>query len=1012
MKKLLCGLSILCIVAYCAGYNHPEIKWRTVTTEHFAINYYDKTEPALYAAWKIAEETYSAIAPLFDYKLRNRIELSLADYDDYSNGWADYTSGSIMIWIPDIRFDFRGNNTWLRNVISHEITHILSLESKRRRQMIDIGVNLSLSSRFEELTIQDAFARITPWPNWYVEGIAQYGAEKMGHDCWDSRREMLLRTSVMSNSVLNIDEMGNFSHDARGNEMVYNQGYSFIKFLVNRFGLDTVTSIARAGTQNRIDFRYEFSTRTGRQVEALYGEWLDSLKNYYSVKSTSDLTSEKIISRGGLINALPMMSSDGNLIGYLSSGTDDGGQTDLLIIDKTSGKVIHKIRYAHTSWAFSRDSKKVYYVKSRDPDSNGSYLNDLFEFDLQSKKSTQLTKGLRVYNVAVSPVNGSVGIIEFSKGTFTPGILDLKTGHIKQIAKTVIGNPFIKMSWSPADSMRIALEQIVDGRSRISIYSLNDTGVVHLTKGAAREESPYWAHDGRIYFSADYDGVNNIYSVSDDGSDLKRYTNVMGGCFSPFAGLDTKIMYSGYGSSGFTIAQIDNNGQPYEVPQNDHCTFKALPTPKGKVTINANGYTPHYGRSLSELTIFGNILRNRGFVLKDEKVAFDTTMYSAGAAITRYKQDPLQKKNNSLGLAIGIEGLHDSKTDRKKNNFVPASVSSDNEFFSSNALMKMPEMKGEILSSKILKSNGFDTKLNQTFESQASNADSSDTNYPNVNIFLQPIFSLVNKESDISVQLQVAALTPVIPIPMVVQASVLGEYQLSKNATIGIGIEHIITISPWVYGQIPVVFNWSTLGTYNEDFNYNLNNASQVTVTAGAAFLPFQKIVQVSLDSADTSLYNVNSLYASAGLFHAFSFGKFTALQLALQGNYSLYDRDLWYTEFDDGSNMLLQTIAAARLAFPIVRNINTGNTYYFDNFYGAVGYTLFLDMNGVFLENPTANVIKDKNYSGNAAAGHLISASLELGHYKSNMFFKKFIIGVDYELLREKVYLKVASEF
>jgi Tol biopolymer transport system component len=1012
MKKLLCGLSILFIVAYCAGYNHPEIKWRTVTTEHFAINYYDKTEPALYAAWKIAEETYAAIAPLFDYKLRNRIELSIADYDDYSNGWADYTSGSIMIWVPDNRFEYRGNNTWLRNVISHEITHILSLESKRRSQMLDIGFDFKLSSKYEDLTIQDAVVRITPWPNWFAEGIAQLGAEKLGHDCWDSQREMLLRTAVMSNTVLNIDEMGNFSHDSHGNEMVYNQGYSFIKFLVNHLGLDTVTSIARAGTENRIDFRYEFSNRTGRQIEAFYGEWLDSLKNHYSIRSTSDLTSEKIISHGGLINALPMVSPDGKLMGYLSSGTDDGGQTDLLIIDNSSGRVIHKIRYAHTSWAFSADSKKVYYIKSRDPDSKGSYLNDLFEYDLESKKVSRLTKGLRVYNVAVSPVNGLVGVIEFSKGMFTPGILNMKTGDVKQIAKTVIGNPFIKMSWSPADSARIALEQIVDGRSQISIYSLNDTAVVHLTKGPAREESPYWAADGRIYFSADYDGVNNIYSVRDDGSDLNRYSNVMGGCFSPFVGSDKKIVYSGYGSSGFTIAQIDCNGQPYEVPQGDHCVFKALPTPKGKLTINANGYKPHYGRALSELAIFGGIWRNNGFVLKDEKVVYDTTVYNAGVSVSRFKQDPLQKKNRSLGLVIGIEGEYDSKTNGKKKSFAPAMLSSENNFLYKKALMKMPEVKGEILSSKILKNNDFDTKLHQTFESQAANADSSDTNAPNVNIFFQPMISLVNNESDVSLQLQVAAITPIIPIPVVIQASLLGEYQLSKNATIGFGIVPIVTIYPWVYGQIPLVFNWSTLGTYNEDFNYNFNNASQVTISAGADFIPFQKIEYVGLDSADTSLYNVNSFYASAGFFHAFSFGKYSALQLELQGNYSLYDRDVWFTDFDDGSNMLLQSLAGARMVFPIVRNINTGNTYYFDNFYGSVGYTLLLEMNGVFLENPSRDILKDNKYSRNASAGHLISATLELGHYKSNMFFKKFIVGVDYELLREKVYLKVASEF
>jgi Tol biopolymer transport system component len=1016
MKKLLCGLSILFTVAYCAGYNHPEIKWRTVTTEHFAINYYDKTEPALYASWKIAEETFAAIAPLFDYKLRNRIELSLADYDDYSNGWADYTSGAIMIWIPDAQMEFRANNTWLRNVISHEITHILSLESKRRSKMIDMVVDLNLQGPYETVTVQEVAAKITPWPNWFVEGIAQLGSERMGHDCWDTRREMLLRTAVMNNRQLSIDEMGVFSHDSRGNEQVYNQGYSFVKFLVNRCGLDTVTSILRSGASERIDFRTEFSNRTGRQVEAFYAEWLDSLRESYKVRFPSAPSAKTVLSHDALINAVPQVSLDKRYIGYLSSGRDDAGQTSLLIYDYATGKKVHEVRYAHTTWAFSKDSRKVYFVKSRDPDRHGSFLNDLFSFDLQTGQTTQLTKAGRIYNVAVSPINGAVGVVSFDKGVFLPGILDIGSGNIRNIAKTVIGDPIIRISWSPLDSSKFIAEKLVDGVSKLFVYSTVDTTVTGLTSNTAREESPYWANDGRIYFNADYDGVNNIYSINSDGTDLKRYTNTNTGCFSPVAVDNSTIIYSGYSASGFTIVKSESSGETYQIPSMDACTFKALPAPKGKVTINATPYRPHYGRSLSEFAIFGNIQRNDGFIMKDDNVVIDTTAYSAGVSLSFFKQDPLQKKNRAVGLAAGIDGLHESNATSKKRNFNSSKLSVGNNFLRQKALMKMPEAKGEILTSKIIRNNDFSTRLNQVFESQATNADSSDTNTPNIQIFLQPSLSLVNREGAGTLQLQVAAITPIIPIPVIIQASLLSEYQLSKNATIGFGIVPIISIEPWIFGQIPIVFNWSSLGTYNEDFNYNFNNASQITISTGAEFNPYQKIEYVNTDSADTSLYNVNSFYASAGFFHAFSLGKYNALQLALQGNYSLYDRYMLFRDYYNShyyvTNMMVQSVANVNLVFPIVRNINSGNYYYFDNFYGSVGYSLTLEMNDQFLKNPTKRILYDKNYLGFASAGHLISAKLELGHYKSNMYFKKFIVGIDYELLREKVYLKVASEF
>ena len=77
-----------CIAAPLRAYNHPEIRWKTVSTRHFRIHYYDKTEPAVYAAAKIAENSYERLAHLYGYKFHRRIHLSLAAWDDYSNGLA------------------------------------------------------------------------------------------------------------------------------------------------------------------------------------------------------------------------------------------------------------------------------------------------------------------------------------------------------------------------------------------------------------------------------------------------------------------------------------------------------------------------------------------------------------------------------------------------------------------------------------------------------------------------------------------------------------------------------------------------------------------------------------------------------------------------------------------------------------------------------------------------------------------------------------------------------------
>ena len=68
-SRLSCALALLCGVGVVHAFNHPEIEWKSVSTANFVINYYDKTEPAVYATWKIAEESFEVVSALFDGRL-------------------------------------------------------------------------------------------------------------------------------------------------------------------------------------------------------------------------------------------------------------------------------------------------------------------------------------------------------------------------------------------------------------------------------------------------------------------------------------------------------------------------------------------------------------------------------------------------------------------------------------------------------------------------------------------------------------------------------------------------------------------------------------------------------------------------------------------------------------------------------------------------------------------------------------------------------------------------------
>ncbi|MBU2635609.1 MAG: biopolymer transporter Tol, partial [Bacteroidetes bacterium] len=122
-------LSILFLIPF-AGFtqdepHHPELEWRTIETEHFYVHYHDGSERTARLTAKIAEEIYEPVTSLYNHKPDQKVSWIIKDYDDHANGAAYFYDNKVEIWATSMDFDLRGTHNWLRNVITHEFTHIV-----------------------------------------------------------------------------------------------------------------------------------------------------------------------------------------------------------------------------------------------------------------------------------------------------------------------------------------------------------------------------------------------------------------------------------------------------------------------------------------------------------------------------------------------------------------------------------------------------------------------------------------------------------------------------------------------------------------------------------------------------------------------------------------------------------------------------------------------------------------------------------------------------------------------
>ena len=78
-------------------YNHPELEWKTLETEHFKIHYHQGTERSAREAAEVAEYVYKPITDLYDFRPDTKTEIVIKDVDDYSNGAAYFFENMIEI---------------------------------------------------------------------------------------------------------------------------------------------------------------------------------------------------------------------------------------------------------------------------------------------------------------------------------------------------------------------------------------------------------------------------------------------------------------------------------------------------------------------------------------------------------------------------------------------------------------------------------------------------------------------------------------------------------------------------------------------------------------------------------------------------------------------------------------------------------------------------------------------------------------------------------------------------
>ena len=537
-------------------YVRPGLDWYTIETEHFHVLFHADTAGAgssrtAQVAARVAEEVYEPITALYEYRPEGKVTIILKDYEDYSNGAAYFFDNKIEIWAPALDTPLRGDRNWLRNVITHEFTHIVQVQKtmKAGRRLPFLYLQLLGYEEVKRPDVLYGYPNVLVTypvptlnnPAWLAEGTAQYQRDGLHYDRWDAHRDMLLRTRVLAGEELSLEEMGGFySHTSLMREGVYNHGFAFTTFLAQTYGEEALREVSAAlGRWGNWNVERAIGDALGIGGGRVYRDWMDGLRAAYEA-GTADvrahLVEGELVEEDGFLNLYPRFSPDGGRLAYVSNRGESFSRTSLYVKDLESGEKlsydvegfggaerVHTCAFGHKlrsgvggpiTW--HPGGQAIAYARRRDT-REGYLYADLYRLDLETKKETRLTVRQRATDPAYAPDGKKIAFVQQGDGSTNLALLDLETEAVTLVTRfedgTQVGDP----AWHPSGAWIYFARSADAGRD---LYRVRPDGadLEAVLATAHDERSPAFGPDGDyLYFSSDQNGIFNLYRVREGG---------------------------------------------------------------------------------------------------------------------------------------------------------------------------------------------------------------------------------------------------------------------------------------------------------------------------------------------------------------------------------------------------------------------------------------------------------------------------------------------------------------
>ncbi len=629
-RRILLVLALLAAsVAPCAaqfGQNkiaYDRFEWKMYPSPHFDVYHYGAESGFLQEVVSDAESAYLRISKELDHELKFRVPLVIykthAEFEQTNITMEELTEGILAFAEPIqnrmvIPIDQPPDE--LYTLIAHELTHIFQF------------------SIFFEGYLGRAL-RSNP-PLWITEGMASYLAQDE-----TNLDRMVIRDAVVNNILPPIQDLRQLTF------LTYRYGHAIYDFIEQEQG--------KEGLRNFI-FEYRKVLLTGNVEKAIkegLGYDVDEFnrrfnrylrKKYFPVllekKAPEDYGKEIGIKKEGVPTFSPTPSPSGELVAVLAAPRRL--DIDLMILSAEDGSVLRNLTRGWTN----RYEYLVAEVFQGKRDLSWSPTGD--QVAVFARKGN--TRRLLVYNALTRKLLREIrlpGIAQCASPAFSPdgsriafegnrdGVVDifeleLETGQIRNVTQD---DYFDSNPWYAGDGKTLLYDRRIGKFWKVFTVDLSDPQrKSQLTFGPSSDIEPSYSRDGKtVYFSSDRGpyGVFNVYSLDLGTGEIRQYTDVVGGCFSPVEMAErdgsAQLVFATFFEGTFRLFRMPLKQPVASVPATEEVRSEpeiAPFEPPLELTVDAGRITPYRRRWNVEAPYVSVGVADDGTILSNAAVQF------------------------------------------------------------------------------------------------------------------------------------------------------------------------------------------------------------------------------------------------------------------------------------------------------------------------------------------------------------------------------------------------------